>query len=80
MQEIQVGLHVKCLILFSILNKLGMCRKVLMELSSVRFHENRLCGLRVTYSHVDKHDEGNTHIFATFCWERGKNEQVVVSN
>jgi hypothetical protein len=58
MQETQAGLHVKCLILFSILNKLGMCRQVTMELSSIRFHENPLCGFRVASSGVDKHNEG----------------------
>ena len=51
-----------------------------MELSNRRFHENPLSGFRVTFSHVEEHDEGNRLIFATFCWERGKNEHVVVSN
>jgi hypothetical protein len=66
MQETQAGLHVKCLILFFILNKLGMCRQISMELYSVRFHENLLCGFLVASSGMDKHDEGNRHIFSTF--------------
>ena len=57
-----------------------MCRQVLMELSNKRLHENTLSGFRVTSSYVEKHDEGNRHIFATFCWERAKNEQLVASN
>jgi len=51
-----------------------------MELSRIRFHENPLSGFRVTSGHVDKHGEGNRHIFATFCWEHSKNEQLVISN
>jgi len=79
-QETQAGLRIKFQVLFSDFKHFGMCRQVLMELSNIRFHENPLSGFRVTSSHVDKHDESNRHIFASFCWERGKNEQLVISH